>query len=474
MQPDFWPDHDEISNNDAGGVAFNFVWQQWEPEVKLAPCSDSEMEYDDHCFIVPAIYDENIADWTSRGLTVTAVIYGVPAWARQEPCSPAAPGFEIFCAPKNPEDYARFVGMIARRYDGNHDVGRVPDFVIHNEVNSNTWYDIGCGQGLGACDTSEWLDSYADNWNAAYDRVQVEQPYAKVFISLEHHFDEQYDQPDADSPLLSVRTFLSGFASRVGDRTWRVAFHPYPPDLFSAEFSADDLASEGKVTYGSVGGLQGWIYQKFGDIEAARDVHFTESGVNSSPPSTEAAQEVALCDSFRNILGTPGVHNHIYHRMSDNKNEGGLNLGLRRTDTSAKPAWSTWALMNQDDSLDCGFEELPYTRLTRSFSQSRGHWASSRLAPTGFKAESSYRLLRAPEDGTHLLFECAIGQHNMLTKDPGCEGQLPLGPVGYAWDAAGPNLVELFRCLAGSDHFISTDPGCEGQKVETSLGWVHT
>jgi len=473
IQPDFWPNHDEISGNLAGGVAFNLVWSEWESTLRSPPCGGGQVEYDGHCFPVSSQVDADIADYTARGLNVTGVVYGTPAWARISSCSPIQPGFEIFCAPVDASDYGRFVGMLADRYDGEHGHGRVVDFVIHNEVNHNAWFDIGCGQGLGPCDTDTWLDVYAANWNAAYDAVMAEQPTAKAYISLEHHFDTRWDQPWAEDPVLSGQTFLEGLAARAGGRIWRVAYHPYPPDLLSTDFSADDMRDHGKVTFGSVGALQGWLYQRFGDIEAARDVHLTESGVNSgSPQSSESAQATGVCESFRNILGTPGIEDHVYHRMQDHPAEYPLALGLWRSDATAKPAWATWALMNRPGQLDCGFEHVPRTRLARSYHLLRGHWASTRLPPDGFVEQDAWYLLRDAEPGTRLLFECAVGGHNLLSPDPGCEGQLALGPVGWIHEEDGPDREALYRCSGSNDHFISADPGCEGETTEQLLGYA--
>lgn len=478
IQPDHWPDKDEIAGNGAGSVAMNLVWYGWEPQVKAPPCAADEQQFDGRCFAISGGVDGEIRDYTDRGVVVTAVIYGVPEWARQNiDCSPIGPGFEVFCAPDNPADYARFAGMLAKRYNGLNSNGRIADFVIHNEVNSNDWFDVGCGQGK-PCDAQAWIGVYADNYAAAYDAIVTQQPHARVLMSFTHHFDTAFDKPAQNSPLLSVKTFVTAMEGKLGDREWRVAYHPYPPNLLSPDFSADDLP---KVTYGNIGVIVGWLAAAFPQHPHAWDVQLTESGVNSlAPQSSPQAQADGVCRSLYNITATPGITNYIYHRMKDHPVEvaAGIGLGLVTDYGDFKPSWATWALSNRIDldppQLSCGFENLPFTRLVRGYKAGRGHWASTRLLPAGFAEEQVYRLHYGAQPGAIMLYECMKGDDSFVSKEPGCEGQQPMGPLGYIAQQPFDGAVALYRCIHpnGSDHMISADPNCESYETEHKLGYA--
>jgi hypothetical protein len=480
LQPDFWSDKDEIAGNGTGAIAVNLVWAFWEPAKDTAPCGGGKVEYGGHCFTIDAGVDGEIKQYTAKGLVVTGVVYGVPAWARPGVnCSPVAPGFDIFCAPDNAMDYARFAGMLAQRYNGLNGNGRVADFVIHNEVNTNDWFDIGCGQGT-PCNAQNWMDTYADNYAAAYDEIVANQPHAKVLMSFTHHFGTTYDKPNQTNPTLSVKTFVKTVASKLGDRDWRVAYHPYPPNLLKPQFSADDLPL---VTYGNVGVIVGWLMAEFPNDPHAWDVQLTESGVNSlAPHSTAQAQANGVCDSLYNVTATPGISSYIYHRMKDHPAEtaAGLGLGLRDTNGNAKPAWAVWATSNRIDltppQLSCGFENLPHTRLVRAFKAGRGHWATTRRPPAGFVEEQVYRLHYSEKPGTLMLYECMKGGDSFVSKQADCEGHQPMGPLGYIHTDPVPGGVALYRCVSGnnSDHMISPEPNCEVYNTEELLGYALT
>ncbi|MEM7259070.1 MAG: DUF5722 domain-containing protein, partial [Pseudomonadota bacterium] len=149
LQPDHWHDRNALIQANTAGVAVNLVWSDWQPDKSTAPCRTGEVTHQGYCYSVPRVFDNEIKQWSAAGLNVTGILWGVPAWARTDNCHTAASARDIFCTAKNPEDFARFAGMLAKRYNSGTN-GTVHDFVIHNEVNMNDWYDDECGQGV-AC-----------------------------------------------------------------------------------------------------------------------------------------------------------------------------------------------------------------------------------------------------------------------------------------------------------------------------------
>ncbi|HET7745767.1 MAG TPA: DUF5722 domain-containing protein [Vicinamibacteria bacterium] len=522
-------------------------WHRWQWEHRVVspavPCTaPNEVAYAlpgdpaPRCFLIdgrradgsalPAGTDPLIQEYSRRGLQVTAGLHGVPAWARRRR-GPRCTSLETpaecestrrrdpatccttecirerhtWCAPDDPRDFARFAGAMARRYGGGSGNGRVAVFEIHNEVNSNAWFDVGCGQGR-ACDLSEWVSVYLENYLLAYDAIRREQPDARVLVSLDHNFlASEYDEPDAENPTLSGQTLLGALEAAAGTRQWQVGFHAYPPNMRGHQFSPDDLPVRGRITFGSLGALPGWLWARQrprGNVPpSALEIHLTENGITSAGPlSSPELQATALCNAFRNVLGTPGVAQFAYYRMLDHPADGGR-YGLHDAERRPRPAWRTWALADHPrfrDVLRCGFEaELgggQFTRLVRYYDRTapyRGHWVSSRLPPPdqGFELQSAWRLARQGESGTRPLFECLVPYRrqprgNRITTRADCDGGLPLGPVGFARlaPAHGAELIRTCRYTlpdGSSSYFVAADQEglrCEGHPAVELLGYA--
>lgn len=476
LQPDF-QDRAQIIGNEVHGVAMNLVWAEWQPQQSKS-CGANQVQYDGYCFNKNQAIIDAIREYTNHGVVVTAVVYGVPDWARRDCVNPKKRVVQapMFCAPVDGKasDYGRFAGFVANFFNGEKGNGRVADFVIHNEVNSYMWFNIGCSDTN--CNLNTWTRVYADSYNAAYDYIKKEQKNAKVLISFDHYF--------GATKGISYRAdnFLKTLVPKLGNRDWMLAFHSYPPDLASPEFGANDYNNHGIISFGNIGVLAGWLRQNYPNDPHAWEIQLTENGINGVGASMQQRQRAQLCQAFRNVLGTPGITSFVYHRLVDHPDEvaGGLGCGLWNEDRSPKPAWTTFALANRKGVgagwPSCGFDILPYVPLMRGYNGKK-HWVTSRQFPSGVKVEQTWHILREQAPNTQLVYECRVGgpngDHTLISTFANCENQFNMGPMGYVYKTQVAGTSPIYRCYIATtgDHFISSDPNCEGQKKESLIGY---
>ena len=476
LQPDF-QDRAQIIGNEVHGVAMNLVWAEWQPQQSKS-CGANQVQYDGYCFNKNQAIIDAIREYTNHGVVVTAVVYGVPDWARRDCVNPKKRVVQapMFCAPVDGKasDYGRFAGFVANFFNGEKGNGRVADFVIHNEVNSYMWFNIGCSDTN--CNLNTWTRVYADSYNAAYDYIKKEQKNAKVLISFDHYF--------GATKGISYRAdnFLKTLVPKLGNRDWMLAFHSYPPDLASPEFGANDYNNHGIISFGNIGVLAGWLRQNYPNDPHAWEIQLTENGINGVGASMQQRQQAQLCQAFRNVLGTPGITSFVYHRLVDHPDEvaGGLGCGLWNEDRSPKPAWTTFALANRKGVgagwPSCGFDILPYVPLMRGYNGKK-HWVTSRQFPSGVKVEQTWHILREQAPNTQLVYECRVGgsngDHTLISTFANCENQFNMGPMGYVYKTQVAGTSPIYRCYIATtgDHFISSDPNCEGQKEGSLIGY---
>lgn len=210
--------------------------------------------------------------------------------------------------------------------------GRVVGFVMGNEVNSH-WFL----SNRGLATMEEFAEDYLSAVRLAHDAIRGQSSWARVYISLEHHWNIRYPA-GTELQCFPGRSFLDYFARRAreqGDLDWNVAFHPYPENLFEPRFWNDKTATTNadtpRITFKNLQQLTAYLKRPELLFHGApRHLILSEQGFHTpSAADGETIQAAAFCYAYKKIEALEGVDAFIYHRHVDNPNEGGLLLGLR-------------------------------------------------------------------------------------------------------------------------------------------------
>lgn len=219
--------------------------------------------------------------------------------------------------------------------------GRALGYIIGNKVNSH-WYWC----NMGEASMEEFTEDYLRAMRVAATAAEKICPTARVYMSLEHHWNGRFD---AETKSFPGRAFIDLFAKRAreqGDFAWHMAHHPYPENLMEPAFWNDkgataDVNSTPKITFKNIELLPEYmrrpelLYQ-----DQPRHIILSEQGFHTKDgPDGEMLQAAAYCAAFFKIANLDGIDSFILHRHVDYRDEGGLRLGLwTRNEASLNPA----------------------------------------------------------------------------------------------------------------------------------------
>ena len=213
--------------------------------------------------------------------------------------------------------------------------GRIVGYIIGNEVNSHWWW-----ANMGRVGMKEFADDYLRMTRLAHSAIRRQSSWARVYISLEHHWTMRYPAGDRQQAFPG-RDFLDYFAERAretGDFDWHLAYHPYPENLRNPRFWNDTSATMDpntkRITFKNIEVLVDYLGREhLLDDDRRRRIILSEQGFDT--PETddgEAIQAAAYCYAYKKIESMAGIDAFILHRHVDHRQEGGLRLGLRRWD----------------------------------------------------------------------------------------------------------------------------------------------
>lgn len=242
--------------------------------------------------------------------------------------------------------YAAVLDYLASRYNGGAN-GRIHHWIMHNEVDfQKEWTNMG--------DQPEmlYMDTYVKSMRMASLIARQYDSHAASLISLTHC----WTQADGEYAPKDLLDDLRAFGAAEGDFWWGVAAHPYPQDLNQPEFWKNDTRSTYTrntkyITFKNLEVLSDWALQPENRYRdgSKRIVFLSENGTNSPSYSDEhlARQAAGACWMWKKVSRLEGIDAVQWHNWRDNKEEGGLRIGLRRfpesPDNSAvKPVWTVY------------------------------------------------------------------------------------------------------------------------------------
>lgn len=240
------------------------------------------------------------------------------------------------------EHYKAFVEFVAARYtrpDQAH--GRACGFIIGNEVDSQWMWG-----NAGEMPVEQYVREYAVALRTAFLAARKHYAQARVYISLDHMWNRAFQQmPHRWYKGRDILNGLNDLYSAEGNFDWSLAYHPYPEDLFHADFWHDQSATRSfdteRITFKNLEILGQYLSQPHYLFEGRlRHIILSEQGFHSDEnDESEALQAAAYAFAFWKVSHTPGIDSFILHAHVDNRDEFNLNLGIRRRDkTSPLPS----------------------------------------------------------------------------------------------------------------------------------------
>ncbi len=211
--------------------------------------------------------------------------------------------------------------------------GRVAGYIMGNEVNSHWWW-----ANMGRVCMEEFADDYLRTVRLAHTAIRKESSWARVYVSLEHHWNIRYAAGD-ERQAFPGRAFLDYFAKQAregGDFDWHLAFHPYPENLFEPRFWNDKTATTNvlttpRITFKNIELLPNYLRRPELLFNGQpRRIILSEQGFHTPKGADgEIIQAAAYCYAYKKIERLNGIDAFILHRHVDHAGEGGLLLGLR-------------------------------------------------------------------------------------------------------------------------------------------------
>ncbi|MFH5802751.1 DUF5722 domain-containing protein [Alienimonas sp. DA493] len=309
-------------------------------------------------------YDALIGPATEQGIVVSAILlitfseneFGRTLAHPEAVNAGAAYAMPNLATEEGVAAYGAAIALLSDRYarpaDGSagEDHGRIVNWILHNEIDQGAhWTNMGEQPPL------RYLETYYRAMRLAHALTRRNDPHARTFVSLTHHWDQPPDPTWRTYAPKRLLEDLAALSRREGDFEWGVAYHPYPESLLRPTPWSDRLPTDRDdtpmITPRNLAVLERFLHRpelRFrppGAVEGVvRGVLLSEQGFHTpetDDPAERAQHErvqaaafLYTWDRLRELTVVEAFHNH---RWIDHPGEGPLRLGLRRQPTPEEP-----------------------------------------------------------------------------------------------------------------------------------------
>ncbi len=249
--------------------------------------------------------------------------------------------------PASVDCYAAALDFFASRYSReDKKYGRCNHWIMHNEVDAGwVWTNMGEKTAL------IFMDTYVKSMRMCYAIARKYNPNSEVFITLTHYW--SWTSHPNFYPSKDLMEILMDYSRKEGDFQWAMAHHPYPQSLREPktwlDAQVDFTFDSPLITFANLEVLNAWIKRPemlyMGRYK--RTLWLSENGTNSKTYSEQDLKEQAagFAYTWKKMEVLDAIDGFQWHNWIDNRNEGGLRIGLRRfpddeTDPGGKkPVW---------------------------------------------------------------------------------------------------------------------------------------
>lgn len=262
--------------------------------------------------------------------------------------------------------YTAAMEFLASRYTRDDEqFGRAMDYVVGNEIDS-----AGIWQQMGDKTLPEFLRNYEPALRIGYNAARQFHPDARVYTSLDHFWTTNAN-PGDPLKFYNGKDVLDGLAALTkerGDFPWDLAYHPYPADMLDPRVWDDEVTEDPatpKITFKNIATLPDYLDRPELHYNGEpRRVILSEQACQSPTNSAEDQELQAACFAYAyyKILAADGIDAFIWDPQVDNRQAGGLRMGLwtwdeARTDFPASPGekkqvYDVFANIDTPESLE--------------------------------------------------------------------------------------------------------------------------